>query len=345
MVREVADGVNCGVTSRDLWATRVDGPVRSTARDVAARMSFSVPIIGGSRAQSPLWLPVGHSDVISPLHGWERTDTRSVSLKEGCFHGTAMVSCGHTGYAPARLDLEKRRFVMADVRFKWLSHAGFAITSPEGKTVIIDPWISENPLCPVKVDDVTAADIVLVTHDHFDHIANAADIVKKTGAILVAVPETASKLQSEMGVAAENVVFGGYGMNVGGRAEVKGIGITMTQAFHSSATGCPVGYIVEFENGNIVYHAGDTGIFDSMKLVGDLYNIDVALLPVGGVFTMDPFQASKALPMLRPKVVIPMHYKTFPILEQDASRFVTLAKEEYPEATVVALEPGGEYTF
>lgn len=234
---------------------------------------------------------------------------------------------------------------MGKISLKWLSHAGFIITSSEGKVIIIDPWIIDNPLCPIKLEDIPSADMVLVTHDHFDHLGGAADIVKKTGAILVAAPETASKFQLQMGVSSENVIFGGYGMNIGGKAELKGITIIMTQAFHSSETASPVGYILKLEDGTSIYHAGDTGIFGSMRLLRELYKIDVALLPIGGVFTMDPVQSSRALKLLKPKITIPMHYKTFPILEQDASRFVKLAKKENPKVKIVVLEPGQEFTF
>jgi L-ascorbate metabolism protein UlaG (beta-lactamase superfamily) len=233
---------------------------------------------------------------------------------------------------------------MKKFSIRWLSHAGFIIVSPDGKTVIIDPWIVDNPLCPVKLDDISTADIVLVTHDHSDHLGNAADIVKKTAATLVAAPETARKLQS-MGVPSENVIYGGYGMNIGGSAEIKGITVTMTQAFHSSETASPVGYILKLEDGTSIYHAGDTGIFNSMRLLRELYRIDLALLPIGGVFTMDPVQASKALTLLKPKTVIPMHYRTFPILEQDADRFKILAKKVDPKIRVVILDPGQEFTF
>ncbi len=234
---------------------------------------------------------------------------------------------------------------MGKISLKWLSHAGFIITSPGGKVIIIDPWIVDNPLCSIKLEDISSADMVLVTHDHFDHIGNAADIVKKTGATLVAAPETAGKLQLQMGVPAENVIFGGYGMNIGGSAEVKGITITMTQAFHSSETASPVGYILRLEDGTSIYHAGDTGIFDSMRLLRELYRIDLALLPIGGVFTMDPVQASKAVTLLKPRIVIPMHYKTFPILEQDGNRFKKLARKASPKVKVVILDPGKEFTF
>lgn len=234
---------------------------------------------------------------------------------------------------------------MKKISLKWLGHSGFIIKSPEGKTIIIDPWIVNNPVCPIKLDDIKAADILLVSHDHFDHLGNAAEIVKKTGATLVAAPETAGKFQSQMGVPSENVIFGGYGMNIGGSAGIKGVTITMTQAVHSSETASPTGYILKLEDGTSIYHAGDTGIFESMRLLGELYRLDLALLPIGGVFTMDPFQASKALTLLNPKIAIPMHYKTFPILEQDANRFVELARKESPKVKIVVLEPGQEFTL
>ena len=135
------------------------------------------------------------------------------------------------------------------------------------------------------------------------------------------------------------------GMNIGGSVTIEGITITMTQAFHSSGTGAPSGYIIKLEDGTVIYHAGDTGIFDSMRLLGELYRINLALLPVGSVFTMDPQQAARALTLLKPKRVIPMHYKTFPILEQSADRFVELARKEAPEVKVLVLEPGQEYTL
>lgn len=234
---------------------------------------------------------------------------------------------------------------MSKVSVKWLSHAFFSITTPSGKTVIIDPWITNNPLCPVKLEDINKADLVLVTHDHFDHGADVVSIAKKTGAIVAAVPETAGKMKTQAGLPEGQVINFGFGMNVGGSANANGILVTMTQAFHSSETGCPVGYIVKLDNGTTIYHAGDTGIFSSMKTLGELYQIDIALLPIGSCFTMDPLQAAHALTYLNPKVVIPMHFKTFPILVQDASEFVTLAQWKAPSVKVVVLEPGGEYQF
>jgi len=221
---------------------------------------------------------------------------------------------------------------------RWLGHAGFAISSGGGKNILIDPWIAGNPTCPITLDDIQAANIVLVTHDHFDHIANAADISQKTGAIVVAQPETIGRLTSELGLPSTS----GTGMNIGGSTVIEGITITMTQAFHSSQTGSNTGFIVKLEDGTTIYHAGDTGIFASMKLLGELYPIDLALLPIGGFYTMDSYQASKALGLLSPKRAIPMHYKTFPVLEMSADRFVELAKKEAPHVEVIVLEPGQE---
>jgi L-ascorbate metabolism protein UlaG (beta-lactamase superfamily) len=233
---------------------------------------------------------------------------------------------------------------MAQNTIKWLGHAGFQITSEKGTVIVIDPWLTDNPLASCKAEDITKADFVLVTHDHFDHVADAPRIVKATGATLVGMPETVGRLKAEEGVPDSQIVFG-TGMNIGGTVSSNGISITMTQAFHSSVTGSPAGYIIKLEDGFTVYHAGDTGIFSSMKLLGDLFAIDLALLPIGGVFTMDPVQASVAARLLEAKAVIPMHYKTFPILEQDASSFVEIMKKEASDIKVVMLDPGQEHIF
>ncbi|GAB6273210.1 MAG: metal-dependent hydrolase [Peptococcaceae bacterium] len=226
-------------------------------------------------------------------------------------------------------------------KIKWLGHACFQIISAQGKVIIIDPWLEGNPTAACGVNDITAADLVLVTHDHFDHIANAADIVKKTGATLVGMPETVGKLKG-MGVPDDKIVFGGMGMNIGGTAVVDGIAITMTQAYHSSETANPAGYIIKLEDGCTIYHSGDTCIFSTMQLWGELYPIDVALLPVGGVFTMDLPQAARAVSLLKPKKVIPMHFKTFPILVQEAKEFVELVRQSAPAVEVILLNPGQE---
>lgn len=228
-------------------------------------------------------------------------------------------------------------------KVKFLGHAGFMITTPGDKVFIIDPWVVGCPTCPLKLEDFTRANAVLVTHDHFDHMGQAVEIANQTGATLVAVPETANRLKGE-GFPEAKVVYG-FGMNIGGYADIEGVRVTMTEAFHSSNTGVPCGYVLRLEDGSHIYHAGDTGIFESMRLIGELYPLDLALIPIGGCFVMDPYQAAKALKLLRPKRVIPMHYKSFPILEQSADRFVELARKEAPETEVIVLEPGQEYSW
>jgi L-ascorbate metabolism protein UlaG (beta-lactamase superfamily) len=233
---------------------------------------------------------------------------------------------------------------MAGTKVRWLGHAGFQITSGSGKVILIDPWIGGNPMAACGLEDLKKADLVLVTHDHFDHSGDAGPITIQTGATLIGMPETVGRLQADCGVPASQVVFG-MGMNIGGTYQQDGVSVTMTQAFHSSMTAAPAGYIVTLEDGFTIYHAGDTGIFASMKTLGELYPLDLALLPIGSVFTMDPVQAALAVKLLGAKKCIPMHYKTFPILVQDPAPFVDAVKKSSPGVDVVVLTPGQEQAF
>lgn len=227
---------------------------------------------------------------------------------------------------------------------KWLGHAACQITTGTGKVVLIDPWISGNPACPVNKEDIKRADIILITHDHFDHVgSDIPDLIRSTGATLVAQPELAGALK-ESGVDPEKIV-NGMGMNIGGQVEVAGVRITMTHAVHSSTAGDPVGYLLFLEDGKTIYHAGDTGIFAGMGILGSLYNIDLALLPIGSVFVMDPLQAAHSLTLLKPGAAVPIHYGTFPILVQDAGEFVKLAAEKAPEVKIQVIKPGEEISL
>ena len=230
---------------------------------------------------------------------------------------------------------------MARVEF-W-GHAAFKIVSPQGRIILIDPWISGNELCPVKVSEVKDADLILVTHDHFDHIGeDIPALTQQTGAIVIGQPEV-MRLLGDQGVKDDNLLNGGFGMNIGGTVEVKGIKVTMTQALHTAGAGAPCGYIIKLEDGYTIYHAGDTGIFYGMKLLGEMYNIDLALLPIGSNFVMDPYQAATALTLLKPRTVIPMHYKTIPILVQDTAQFEELAAQKAPQVKVEVISPGEVY--
>jgi len=228
---------------------------------------------------------------------------------------------------------------MAKTVVRWLGHAFFQIVSASGKVIVVDPWIEGNPSCPVTVQDVDRADIVAVTHNHFDHVGQAVELIAKTGATLVTMVETTEALKAA-GVPAERCLFGGIGMNIGGQVDLDGVRITMTQAFHSSASGNPTGFVIQLEDGVTLYHSGDTGIFADMGLIGELYPLDVALLPIGDVFTMGIKQAAKAVSLLQPKVVIPMHFASFPILVEDPAPFVAAVSLSRPQTRVVVLKPG-----
>jgi L-ascorbate metabolism protein UlaG (beta-lactamase superfamily) len=166
-------------------------------------------------------------------------------------------------------------------------------------------------------------------------------LAKRTGAVVVGIFELSGDLKAK-GVPEAQLLNGGGGMNVGGTVEVRGFSITMTEAHHSSTLGAPVGYVIRTPSGVTVYHSGDTGIFASMALIGELYPVDVALLPIGSVFTMDYRQAAKACALLKAKAVVPMHYGTFPILEPTADRFVAELAKVSPGTRPIVLAPGEE---
>jgi L-ascorbate metabolism protein UlaG (beta-lactamase superfamily) len=219
-------------------------------------------------------------------------------------------------------------------KIRWLGHSGFEIELAE-KILLIDPWLTGNPLAAMEASDIKKADIVCVTHDHGDHLGDAIEICKQTGAKFVGI--------HELGVfAEENGVKEVVGINIGGTVDVKGINISMVQAFHSSTRGAPTGFVIKAE-GKTIYHAGDTGLFGDMRLIGGIHRPDVALIPMGGYYTMGPREAAEAVKLIKPAVVIPMHYQTFPVLESSAESFIKIVKEKTPEVRVVALKPGEAY--
>lgn len=228
-----------------------------------------------------------------------------------------------------------------NVTVTFFGQSAFKLTSGT-KTIYIDPWITGNPVCPIKLEDIDAADLILVTHDHFDHMGDTIAISQATGATVVAVYETAAKLLANS-LPADHVLNFGFGRDIGGPIDIDGLQLIMTPAVHSSETGVPVGYIVKFANGPTIYHAGDTAIFSDMELWGRLYPIDLALLPIGGAFTMDARQAAKSLNLLKPATVIPMHYGTFPMLAPNADEFVALAQKKAPDVSVRVLMPGESF--
>ena len=219
-------------------------------------------------------------------------------------------------------------------RIRWLGHSGFEVELAN-KILLIDPWLTGNPLATMKASDIEKADVVCVTHDHGDHLGDAIEICKRTGATFVGI--------YELGVfAEENGVKDVVGINIGGTVDVKGARITMVQAFHSSTRGAPTGFVIKAE-GKTIYHTGDTGLFGDMKLIGEIHRPDVALIPIGDYYTMGPKEAAEAAKLIKPAVVIPMHYQTSPVLSPSAEAFIEFVKEKAPKVKVVALKPGEAY--
>ncbi len=227
-------------------------------------------------------------------------------------------------------------------KVRWIGHAFFEITTQNDRTVLIDPYIENNPATPEGVIP-DEADMILITHDHFDHLESVATLLGPEG-IIFAQPEVISKIQDENPELKDsNFVNEGIGMNIGGTVEYDGIKITMVQAFHSSGVGSPSGFVIRLTDGNTIYYAGDTGVFSSMGLFNELYDINLALLPIGSVFTMDPAQAVIATRLLQPDVVIPMHYGTFPVLVETADEFIELVSKESLDTVVKPINPGESY--
>ncbi|MHB8361634.1 MAG: metal-dependent hydrolase [Thermoplasmataceae archaeon] len=213
----------------------------------------------------------------------------------------------------------------------WHGHACFTIDL--GKKIIIDPFIEHNPVAKIKREDIIA-DIVVATHGHSDHVADALPIATKNKAPIVTMVELAWLLQEKD----HSITI--HDLNFSGFVNIKGIKITAVPAMHSSSyeekyAGNPGGMILD--NGKIrIYHAGDTGLFSDMKMIGEVYRPDIAMLPIGGHYTMDPDDAIQAINMIKPKIVIPMHFNTFDMIKQDAELF---RKNVHEKTDAIAIVP------
>ncbi len=219
-------------------------------------------------------------------------------------------------------------------------HATFKIVTREGIRLLIDPWL-DNPKAPPE-KDLGPYDLVLVTHAHGDHLGNVLEIARTAATEVVAIHEIQQYLLAQ-GI--PNVT----GMNIGGSYRTKGLTITMVQAVHSSSIqednniiygGDPAGFVIRLEDGRTIYHAGDTGLFYDLVLIGELYQPEVAMIPIGDHYVMGPKEAAKACQLLKPKKVIPMHYGTFPLLTGTPEAFAQHLKEWAPEVELLVLEPG-----
>lgn len=224
------------------------------------------------------------------------------------------------------------------IKLTWLGHATFRIETPEGKTFYIDPWIGGNPMCPDSEKKVKKVDVLVCTHGHFDHIADAVDLAKRDGTTVVGIFELCTWLQKK---GAKQI----SPMNKGGTQLVADVKITMVHAVHSCGIqdgdqivygGEACGFVLEFSNGVKIYHAGDTNVFSDMAIIRELYAPKIAMLPIGDHFTMSPREAAHACKLLKPETVIPMHFGTFPVLTGRPSQL----QELVPDVKVVEFTPG-----
>ncbi len=223
----------------------------------------------------------------------------------------------------------------------WLGHATFVLKTPGGKRVLFDPWITGNPSAPPDARKLIGdLDLILVTHGHSDHTGDAVAIGRSSKAQVVAPFELSLWLQKK---GLQNVT----GMNPGGTLHALGLSITMVPAFHSSSVeedgaivylGVATGYVVRFEDGLTIYYSGDTSIFGDMRLIGEMYQPQIAFLPIGDFYTMGPEQAAKASELLGVKQIVPMHYGTFPALTGTPAKLRELVAPRGVQ--VLELKPG-----
>jgi L-ascorbate metabolism protein UlaG (beta-lactamase superfamily) len=231
---------------------------------------------------------------------------------------------------------------MAESTLTWLGHSTFRLDTSGGKRVYVDPFLNGNPRCPENEVTPERVDIIAITHAHGDHLGDTVDLAKKHDATVVAPVELADWLAMKQDL--QNNV---RDPNKGGTVDVDGVKFTLTHAMHSSSNdnleymGEPCGIIVTTEDGKKVYFAGDTCVFGDMQLIKRLYSPDVAVLPIGGHYTMDPKEAALAVELLGAKRVVPCHYGTFPVLKGTPAELKDLA----PDAQIEELEPGGSITL
>ncbi|PYS49214.1 MAG: metal-dependent hydrolase [Acidobacteria bacterium] len=235
-----------------------------------------------------------------------------------------------------------------ETKIKWFGHAAFSITTPKGKVLLIDPWL-KNPSNPEAKDgkdplaSLPKVDYILITHGHRDHVGDAVEIAKKTGAILICNPELAGnlvKLEDFPSKQADTDAI----MGIGGEIKIADgeVTVAMTPAIHSSSVfnpkagpteaeraygGNPAGFVLIIKDGPTIYHSGDTAYFKDMETIGEEYQVDLALLNIGGHFGMEPRMAAKAAQSVRARLAIPQHYATFPGIAENADAFAAELKK------------------
>lgn len=251
----------------------------------------------------------------------------------------------------------------AATKIHWYGQAAFKIETPSGGVILIDPWLTV-PTNPDKnsISELNKVDYILITHGHRDHVGDALEIAKKTGAKVLAPYGLASNLVSVLGFPKDQVMTGG---NVGGTIDLPAAGakVMIVNAIHGSeltapqlpdpapgqpaalASGNPVGYVIEIKGGPTIYHTGDTGAYEDMKLIPMFHHVDVMLACIGGYFTMDPAGAALAVQLVKPRHVIPMHFGTFGLLAGTPAQFRAALDKHGLGKRMIEMKPGEDRTF
>jgi L-ascorbate metabolism protein UlaG (beta-lactamase superfamily) len=249
-----------------------------------------------------------------------------------------------------------------ETKLHWYGQAAWKITTPSGGVILIDPWLTV-PTNPDKnsIAELDRVDYILITHGHSDHVGNALEIAKKTGAKLLAPYGLMHNLISVVGIPKDQTIYGG---NVGGtidlpKADAK---VWIVNAVHGSelvppvykaepgqpaalASGNPVGYVIMIKGGPTIYHTGDTAVTEDMKLIPMFHHIDVMLACIGGYFTMDPVEAALAVQWVKPKHVIPMHFATYKLLAGTPAEFKAALAKRKLDGRLIVMKPGEDRAF
>lgn len=247
----------------------------------------------------------------------------------------------------------------ARTELTWYGHSAFKVATPSGKVLLIDPWITNpsNKSGKEDLEKLGKVDLILISHGHFDHVGDAVEIARKTGAKLVATYDLGTSLVKYAGYPKDQAGYDTLG-NSGGEITALGgeVRIAFIPAVHSSSVvadegkdlhmgGNPGGFLIMIRNGPAIYHTGDTDVFSDMSLIPQFHKVDVMLACIGDHFTMGPERAAMAVKLVRPKWVIPMHYGTFPVLTGTPGEFALALKERHAGAKLRVMKVGETIEF